>query len=89
MNSQILALLLRGFNISYGRVSINFLKGNVIDRVEVVSDDFRYLYHQVYNETEFEAAVDKFILILNQIKKKNVSKSKKSNSGMQTLPSSS
>lgn len=59
-----------GYELTKGRVVLSELNGKV-RRYQVYSDDFRFPFSAVYNETDLDIAVDKFILIINEIKRTN------------------
>lgn len=75
MNNKIKDMLLCGFDIIQGRVSVFRINGQ-ITRYQVFSDDYRFLFNAVYSEENIDIAVDKFLLIVNQIRSTNDKKIK-------------
>lgn len=75
MNKRIKEMLDLGFDIIHGRASIYTIRGH-INRIQVYSDDYRFPYSAVYNEDEIDIAVDKFILVINQIRQSHDKKLK-------------
>jgi hypothetical protein len=75
MNNKIKDILLCGFDIIQGRVSV-FRINSQITRYQVFSDDYRFPFNAVYSEEDIDIAVDKFLLIVNQIRSTNDKKIK-------------
>lgn len=78
MYKEVLNMVSRGFSLSWGRVSITHIRG-FIPRIHVESDDYRCRFSDMYQVKDIDIAVDKFILLINQVKN---AKSKKTNSGV-------
>ena len=74
MNKKIIEFVSAGFDMSFGRVTISHIYGQ-IHRIQVYSDDYRCKFTGVYILDDIEIAVDKFVGIINQVRN---AKSKKS-----------